>query len=167
MMMNFLGAFNFTAPFMPWVLLAFSLLISGQVPLADLIGIATGHLYYYWKDVFPLIYRYSPLETPQILKSLINPRPLAVDLSPNRPPTAIAVTAANGNVVSPATTSVPGGKHSVPTQTVDFEKYEDVIKSSEDDKGKDPVDHGNPDEDDLGVGGASSFYGNTEKDHKD
>lgn len=81
-MMNFLGVFNFTAPFMPWVLLGFSLLLSGQLPVADLIGIAAGHLYYYWHDVFPAVYGYTPLETPHYLKVLLNPRPALVDMPP-------------------------------------------------------------------------------------
>jgi len=66
-LMNFLGIFNFTAPFMPWVLLGFSLLISGQLPVADLLGIASGHAYYYLADVYPALYGTRPLKTPAIL----------------------------------------------------------------------------------------------------
>lgn len=72
-MMNFLGIFNFTAPYMPWVLLGFSLLLSGQLPVADLIGIGAGHAYYYLMDVYPLLYGSHPLKTPTILVRLLNP----------------------------------------------------------------------------------------------
>lgn len=72
-MMNFLGIFNFTAPYMPWVLLGFSLLLSGQLPTADLIGIGAGHAYYYFSDVYPLLYQSHPLATPPLLKWLLNP----------------------------------------------------------------------------------------------
>src|SRR4051794_17965366 len=73
-LMNFLGVFNFTAPFMPWVLLGFSLLISGQMPTADLIGIGAGHAYYYFVDIYPLLYGATPLKTPSFLTALLNPR---------------------------------------------------------------------------------------------
>lgn len=53
MQMNFLGVFNFTAPWMPWVLLGFSMAMSGQVPTADLLGIVVGHLYYFFADIYP------------------------------------------------------------------------------------------------------------------
>ena len=72
-LMNFLGVFNFAAPFMPWVLLGFSLLLSGHLPVADLIGIGAGHAYFYLVDVFPLLYGWTPVKTPQMLKDLLNP----------------------------------------------------------------------------------------------
>lgn len=67
MMMNFLGIFNFTAPFMPWVLLGFSFLLSGNIPTADIIGIIVGHLYYFLADVYPSIYKKRILKTPKLL----------------------------------------------------------------------------------------------------
>jgi Derlin-2/3 len=73
-MMNFLGVFNFNAPFMPWVLLGFSLLLSGQLPVADLIGIGAGHAYYYMVDIYPILYGQRPLKTPSFLSALLNPR---------------------------------------------------------------------------------------------
>ncbi|RKO85270.1 Der1-like family-domain-containing protein, partial [Blyttiomyces helicus] len=52
--MNFLGLFNFTAPYLPWVLLGFTLLLnSNQLPTGDLIGMAVGHVYYFLEDVYP------------------------------------------------------------------------------------------------------------------
>ncbi|XP_020833315.1 derlin-3 isoform X1 [Phascolarctos cinereus] len=50
--MNFFGLLNFQAPFLPWVLMGFSLLLGNSV-LVDLLGIAVGHIYYFLEDVFP------------------------------------------------------------------------------------------------------------------
>ena len=50
--MSFLGLFQFHAPYLPWVLLGFSVLL-GNSPAVDLMGIATGHVYFYLEDVFP------------------------------------------------------------------------------------------------------------------
>ncbi|KAM9097342.1 derlin-3 isoform X2 [Sarcophilus harrisii] len=50
--MNFFGLLNFQAPFLPWVLMAFSLLLGNSI-LVDLLGIAVGHIYYFLEDVFP------------------------------------------------------------------------------------------------------------------
>ena len=41
MQMSFLGFFNFTAPYLPWVLLAFSVMLGGS-PVMDLMGMAAG-----------------------------------------------------------------------------------------------------------------------------
>ncbi|KAL0979549.1 hypothetical protein UPYG_G00186440 [Umbra pygmaea] len=50
--MNFFGLLNFQAPFLPWVLLAFSLLLGNSI-VVDLLGIGVGHVYYFLEDVFP------------------------------------------------------------------------------------------------------------------
>jgi hypothetical protein len=39
--LSFLGIFTFTAPYLPWVLLAFSLML-GSSPLVDLLGMGAG-----------------------------------------------------------------------------------------------------------------------------
>lgn len=52
--MSFLGLFPFTAPYLPWVLLSFSVLLGNSATI-DLIGIAVGHLYYFLEDVYPAI----------------------------------------------------------------------------------------------------------------
>lgn len=41
MTLSFLGIFNFTAPYLPWVLLGFSILLRSS-PIVDLLGIAVG-----------------------------------------------------------------------------------------------------------------------------
>ncbi|XP_043846831.1 derlin-3 isoform X3 [Dromiciops gliroides] len=46
------GGVLMTAPFLPWVLMAFSLLLGNSI-LVDLLGIAVGHIYYFLEDVFP------------------------------------------------------------------------------------------------------------------
>jgi len=73
--MSFLGLFVFSAPFLPWVLLGFSLLLGGQMPAGDIMGIVVGHLYYFLEDVWPR----EPasggtrfLKTPWIIERLID-----------------------------------------------------------------------------------------------
>ena len=54
--MSFLGLFSFNAPYLPWVLLLFSLMLGySATVLRDLIGIAVGHVYFYFDDVFPRV----------------------------------------------------------------------------------------------------------------
>ncbi|XP_073860245.1 derlin-3 isoform X8 [Macaca fascicularis] len=43
---------KFQAPFLPWALMGFSLLLGNSI-LVDLLGIAVGHIYYFLEDVFP------------------------------------------------------------------------------------------------------------------
>ncbi|KAI2580845.1 DERL2 isoform 6, partial [Pan troglodytes] len=50
--MNFFGLLNFQAPFLPWVLMGFSLLLGNSI-IVDLLGIAVGHIYFFLEDVFP------------------------------------------------------------------------------------------------------------------
>uniref|UniRef100_A0A3B3ZGX3 Derlin n=1 Tax=Periophthalmus magnuspinnatus TaxID=409849 RepID=A0A3B3ZGX3_9GOBI len=50
--MNFFGLLNFQAPFLPWVLMGFSLLLGNSI-IVDLLGIAVGHVYFFLEDVFP------------------------------------------------------------------------------------------------------------------
>ena len=56
MRMNFLGLFPFTAPYLPWVLFGFSFLL-GNSPVVDMMGIAAGHIYFYFDDVYPEVAR--------------------------------------------------------------------------------------------------------------
>ncbi|XP_029468395.1 derlin-2 isoform X2 [Rhinatrema bivittatum] len=70
--MNFFGLLNFQAPFLPWVLMGFSLLLGNSI-IVDLLGIAVGHIYYFLEDVFPN----QPggiriLRTPAILKVIFD-----------------------------------------------------------------------------------------------
>ncbi|XP_061657532.1 derlin-2 isoform X4 [Syngnathoides biaculeatus] len=70
--MNFFGLLNFQAPFLPWVLMGFSLLLGNSI-IIDLLGIAVGHVYFFLEDVFPN----QPgggrwLKTPSIIKMLFD-----------------------------------------------------------------------------------------------
>ncbi|KAL0637875.1 hypothetical protein Q9L58_003095, partial [Maublancomyces gigas] len=53
--LSFLGLFVFTAPYLPWVLLGFSLLLHNTLPKDDLLGIVVGHIYYFFSDIYPRI----------------------------------------------------------------------------------------------------------------
>lgn len=50
--MNFFGILNFLAPYLPWALLGFSVIL-GNAIWVDLMGMAVGHIYYFLEDVFP------------------------------------------------------------------------------------------------------------------
>ncbi|ETO84951.1 hypothetical protein F444_01201 [Phytophthora nicotianae P1976] len=82
--MSFLGLFPFTAPYLPWVLFSFSILL-GNSATTDLIGIIVGHIYYFLEDVYPTIASIRgwktqrPLATPRFIRYLFDPRPVAVD----------------------------------------------------------------------------------------
>ncbi|CAH0563783.1 unnamed protein product [Brassicogethes aeneus] len=67
--MNFFGLINFQAPYLPWVLLGFSVLL-GNAVYVDLMGIAVGHIYFFLEDVFPKQPGgFQILKTPTLLKS--------------------------------------------------------------------------------------------------
>uniref|UniRef100_A0A224XIT1 Derlin n=1 Tax=Panstrongylus lignarius TaxID=156445 RepID=A0A224XIT1_9HEMI len=73
--MNFFGLLNFQAPYLPWVLLGFSVLL-GNTVWVDLIGMAVGHTYYFIEDVFPTQRGgFRILKTPHFLKALLDPVP--------------------------------------------------------------------------------------------
>ena len=67
--MSFLGLFSFTAPYLPWVLLIFSVAI-GSSPVVDLLGMAAGHAYYYLEDVYPTMTDRRLLRTPRVVKAM-------------------------------------------------------------------------------------------------
>ncbi len=73
--MGFLGIFPFSAPYLPWVLLLFSLCIGNSIE-NDLLGIIVGHIYYFLTSVYPHVatirgWRYrNLLPTPSLLHYL-------------------------------------------------------------------------------------------------
>ena len=87
--MSFLGLFPFTAPYLPWVLLAFSVLL-GNPATTDLVGIAVGHAYYYLEFVYPRVaeirgFRVTRvLAVPEAVRRLGRRRPRG-PLVPERP----------------------------------------------------------------------------------
>jgi hypothetical protein len=54
--MGFLGLFPFSAPYLPWVLLLFSMFIGNPIE-TDLLGIVVGHVYYFLEFVYPHVAR--------------------------------------------------------------------------------------------------------------
>lgn len=73
--MNFFGLLTFQAPYLPYVLLGFSLLLGNSVSV-DLLGMAVGHTYYYLEDIFPnQPGGFKIIKTPQILKVLCDEAP--------------------------------------------------------------------------------------------
>lgn len=73
--MNFFGLLTFQAPFLPWVLLAFSVLL-GNAVIVDFMGIACGHFYYFLEDVFPnQAAGFQVLKTPDFIKRLFEGGP--------------------------------------------------------------------------------------------
>lgn len=94
--MSFLGLFHFRAPFLPWTLLGFSVLL-GNSPVIDLMGIVVGHLYFFCEDVYPSTRAgrgRKILRTPRLLSFLVEQltaatRPdfaFAVEPPPEPPP---------------------------------------------------------------------------------
>ena len=69
--MSFLGLFNFTAPYLPWVLLIFSVML-GKSPLVDLLGMVVGHIYFFFEDVYPVVSGRRLLRTPGVIKALFS-----------------------------------------------------------------------------------------------
>ncbi|XP_052716542.1 derlin-2-like [Crassostrea angulata] len=73
--MNFFGLMTFHAPYLPWVLLGFSVLLGNSV-ITDLLGIAAGHIYYFLEDVFPQQPGgFKILKTPRFLTYLFEGAP--------------------------------------------------------------------------------------------
>ena len=64
---NFLGVFNFSAPYLPWVFLGFSFAISNTIPINDFLGIVLGHVYYFLEDICPKNSGKRLLKTPSLL----------------------------------------------------------------------------------------------------
>lgn len=75
--LSFLGLFVFSAPYLPWVLLAFSLLLNNSVPKGDLLGIVVGHVYFFFEDIYPGISNGKrPLAAPRAWRRLFGEREL-------------------------------------------------------------------------------------------
>jgi len=93
--LSFLGLLVFTAPYLPWVLMAFSLVLHGTVPKDEICGVIVGHsmfpllvpqagllrigsadlvgvlVWYFFSDVYPSLHGGSrPLDPPQFWRNL-------------------------------------------------------------------------------------------------
>eukprot|EP00744_Colponema_vietnamica_P008446 GILI01012049.1.p1 GENE.GILI01012049.1~~GILI01012049.1.p1 ORF type:complete len:240 (+),score=39.34 GILI01012049.1:75-794(+) len=77
--MSFLELFNFTAPYLPWVLLSFSVLLNGSLQSLqmDLLGIIVGHTYYFFEDVYPRLPSGGRrvFKTPRLITALFSSAP--------------------------------------------------------------------------------------------
>nr|CAB3237434.1 derlin-2-like [Phallusia mammillata] len=73
--MSFFGILTFHAPYLPWVLIGFSVMLGNPI-IVDVIGIGCGHVYYFLEDVFPEQNGgFKIVHTPRILKYLFDPAP--------------------------------------------------------------------------------------------
>lgn len=72
--MTFLHLVNFTAPWLPWVILGFGYLM-GNSPINDLLGIGVGHVYFYFVDIYPEFSGRQILATPSIFHRLFDAQP--------------------------------------------------------------------------------------------
>lgn len=60
-----MGLLVFTAPYLPFVLMAFSLVVHGTIPKDEICGVVVGHIWYYFTDVYPSLYGgVRPLDPP-------------------------------------------------------------------------------------------------------
>jgi Derlin-2/3 len=100
--LSFLGIFNFTAPYLPWVLLAFSVVLRSS-PVVDLMGLLAGHAYYFLEDVYPRMFPgRRPLRTPGIIKALFPSEQRHTGLWQAPQPTAAAAAAPQAAAQVPA-----------------------------------------------------------------
>ncbi|KAG4092828.1 DER1-domain-containing protein [Neocallimastix lanati (nom. inval.)] len=70
--MSFLGILNFNAPYLPWVLLGFTIILNNIWPAGDILGLIIGHIYYFLEDVYPKLFNlpvsYHMLGAPKFVK---------------------------------------------------------------------------------------------------
>ncbi|KAJ3364016.1 Derlin-2 [Allomyces javanicus] len=96
--MSFLGVMEFTAPYLPWVLVVFSVVMHGTVPIGDLAGIAIGHVYWYFDDIYPRLREvqarstWRPFKAPRFLEQMfgqaLRDLPDVAVVAPPSPPAA-------------------------------------------------------------------------------
>jgi Derlin-2/3 len=73
--LSFLGLLVFTAPYLPWVLMGFSLVLHGVIPRDELVGVIIGHIWYFFNDVYPPLHGGSrPLDPPMWWRRLFEGR---------------------------------------------------------------------------------------------
>jgi len=65
----------------PFCLVAFQLLMGGSI-WADLLGLASGHIYYFIKEVVPAEYGYNLISTPSFIKSFMANYPVTGGAAP-------------------------------------------------------------------------------------
>jgi Derlin-2/3 len=74
--LSFLGLLVFTAPYLPWVLMGFSLILHGTVPKYEIMGVVIGHVWYFFCDVYPPLHNGSkPFDPPAWWRRIFEGRP--------------------------------------------------------------------------------------------
>lgn len=78
MQLSLLGLFVFKAPWLPWIMIALSVVLHGQWPKDELCGMVVGHIYYFFNDIYPAAHNGSrPLDPPAWWRRLFEREPLA------------------------------------------------------------------------------------------
>ena len=97
--LSFLGLLVFTAPYLPWVLMAFSLVLHGTVPKDEICGVIVGHgtslcplfssdsltsaVWYFFSDVYPSLHNGSrPLDPPGWWRRIFEARQIDTGAQP-------------------------------------------------------------------------------------
>lgn len=79
--LSFLGLLVFTAPYLPWFLMGFSLVLHGTIPKDEIMGVVIGHVWYFFTDVYPPLHNGSrPLDPPTWWRRLFERRPADNDV---------------------------------------------------------------------------------------
>jgi len=78
--LSFLGLFNFSAPYLPYVIIGFGMLLNHS-PVSDLLGVIVGHIYFFLEDVYPVTSGRRLLKTPSFIKALFD-RPVPISDAP-------------------------------------------------------------------------------------
>jgi Derlin-2/3 len=74
--LSFLGLMVFTAPYLPWVLMGFSLVVHGMIPKDEIMGVVIGHVWYFFSDVYPPLHNGSrPFDPPMWWRRIFEGRP--------------------------------------------------------------------------------------------
>jgi hypothetical protein len=79
--MSFFGVVQFNAPYLPWVLLIFSLVLGNPVEM-DVLGIIVGHTYYFLDSIYPQVANVRGwsikkiIVTPSVLHYLCSSNPI-------------------------------------------------------------------------------------------
>jgi len=69
--LSFLGLFTFSAPYLPWVIIGFGMLLNHSL-VSDLLGVVVGHIYYFLEDIYPQTSGRRLLRTPGIIKAMFD-----------------------------------------------------------------------------------------------
>ncbi|KAI1927588.1 hypothetical protein LOZ65_002217 [Ophidiomyces ophidiicola] len=73
--LSILGLLVFSAPYLPWVLMAFSLVVHGSIPKDEICGVIVGHIWYFFSDVYPPLHGgQRPLDPPAWWRRLFERR---------------------------------------------------------------------------------------------